>query len=51
MERDRLNAVRDVLAERERTPPAYLRQALAALKENEVTRVRVTPSPACHRGQ
>ena len=46
-----LNAVRDVLAERERTPSAQLRHALAALKENVDTGVRVSPSPACHRGQ
>ena len=51
MQRDHLNAVRDVLAERERTPSAQLRQALVALKENVDRRVRVSPSPACHRGQ
>ena len=51
MQRDHLNALRDVLVERERTPSAQLRQALAALKENVDTRVRVSPSPACHRGQ
>ena len=33
-QRDHLNAVPYVLAERERTPSAQLRQALAALKEN-----------------
>ena len=46
-----LNAVREVLMERERMPSARLRQALVALKENVDTRVRVSPSPACHRGQ
>ena len=51
MQHDHLNAVRDVLAERERTPSVQLRQALAVLKENVDTRVRVSPSPAYHRGQ
>ena len=51
MPRDHLNTVRDILAERKRTPSAQLRQALAALKENVDTRVRISPSPACHRGQ
>ena len=51
MQRNHLNAVRHVPTERERTPCAQLRQALAAVKENVDTRVRVSRSPACHRGQ
>ena len=39
------NAVQDVLVERERTPSAQLQQALAALKENEYTAMRVSPFP------
>ena len=51
MQRDCWNAVRDNLAEWERTPSAQLRQALAALKDNVQTPLRVSPSAACHRGQ
>ena len=42
---DHLNAVRDILAERERTPSAQLRQALAALKESVDTRLRLPLLP------
>ena len=48
---DHLNALRYVLAERERTPSAQLRQALAPLKENVDTGVQVSPSIACHKDQ
>ena len=37
------SAVRAVLAEREPTPTSHMRQALAAIKENVDTRVRVCP--------
>ena len=40
---DQQSAVRAVLAERERGPTSQLRQALAAIKENVDTRVRVCP--------
>ena len=43
MQRDDLNTVR---VERERRPSAQLRKALAALKGNVDTRVRVSPSSA-----
>ena len=46
-----LNAVRDVLVERERMPSAQLWQALPALKENVDTQMRVSPSHAFHRGR
>ena len=46
-----LNAVRHVLVERERTRSTLLRQAMAAVKLNVDTRVRVSHSLACHRGQ
>ena len=42
-QRHQQSAVRAVLAERERTPTSQLRQALAAIKENVDTRVRVCP--------
>ena len=42
-QRHQRSAVRAVLAERERTPTSQLRQALAAIKENVDTRVRVCP--------
>ena len=42
-QRHQQSAVRTVLAERERTPTWQLRQALAAIKENVDTRVRVCP--------
>ena len=42
-ERHQQSAVQAVLAERERTPTSQLRQALAAIKENVDTRVRVCP--------
>ena len=42
-QRHQQSAVRAVLAERERTPISQLRQALAAIKENVDTRVRVCP--------
>ena len=51
MQRDHLNAVREVVAERVGTPSAKVRHAVAALKESVDTRVRVSPSPACHGGQ
>ena len=51
MQRDHLNAVRDVLAEQQRTPSAQLRQTMAALKENVDTQVRVSPSSTCNGGQ
>ena len=42
-QRNPLNAVRDVLVEREGTPSAQLPQAMAAVKKNVDTRVRVSP--------
>ena len=42
-QRHQQSAVRSVVAERERTPTSQLRQALAAIKENVDTRVRVCP--------
>ena len=42
-QRHQQSAIRAVLAERERTPTSQLRQALAAIKENVDTRVRVCP--------
>ena len=42
-QRHQQSAVPAVLAERERTPTSQLRQALAAIKENVDTRVRVCP--------
>ena len=42
-QRHQQSAVRAVLAERERTPTSQLRQALAGIKENVDTRVRVCP--------
>ena len=42
-QRHQQSAVRAVLAHRERTPTSQLRQALAAIKENVDTRVRVCP--------
>ena len=42
-QRHQQSAVRALLAERERTPTSQLRQALAAIKENVDTRVRVCP--------
>ena len=42
-QRQQQSAIWAVLAERERTPTSQLRQALAAIKENVDTRVRVCP--------
>ena len=42
-QRHQQSAVRAMLAERERTPTSQLRQALAAIKENVDTHVRVCP--------
>ena len=42
-QRSQQSAVRAVLAERERTPTTQMRQALAAIKENVDTRLRVCP--------
>ena len=42
-QRHQQSAFQAVLAERERTPTSQLRQALAAIKENVDTRVRVCP--------